>query len=91
MDEFEWDEAKRETNRLKHGVDFDDAVNMFDGRPVLNLAGRGEAEPRIVTIGIVEGIYYAVIWTKRGDKRRIISCRRARHEERREYRQLHGG
>src|SRR6266851_5046185 len=28
----EWDEAKRQANTLKHGVDFVDAIEMFAGR-----------------------------------------------------------
>jgi uncharacterized DUF497 family protein len=26
---FEWDEAKAESNRHKHGIDFDDAIEVF--------------------------------------------------------------
>lgn len=28
---FKWDEAKRQTNIKKHGVDFSDAVGVFYG------------------------------------------------------------
>ncbi len=28
--DFEWDEAKRELNLAKHGLDFFDAPNMFE-------------------------------------------------------------
>ena len=31
---FEWDEAKRLANIEKHGIDFDDANEMFDGHVV---------------------------------------------------------
>jgi len=30
--EFEWDEAKRQANILKHGIDFVDAGAIFDRR-----------------------------------------------------------
>jgi uncharacterized DUF497 family protein len=30
--EFDWDPAKAESNRLKHGVTFEDAMGVF-GRP----------------------------------------------------------
>ncbi len=33
--EFEWDEAKRESNLTKHGIDFPLAEMLFDGRPVI--------------------------------------------------------
>ncbi len=29
--DFEWDEAKRQANILKHGIDFVDAVEVFRG------------------------------------------------------------
>lgn len=31
MDEFEWDEAKRQANIEKHGIDFEDAIYVFEG------------------------------------------------------------
>ena len=31
---FEWDEAKRRQNVRKHKLDFLDAVEIFDGRPI---------------------------------------------------------
>lgn len=33
--EFEWDEAKREANVAKHGIDFLFAQALFDGRLVI--------------------------------------------------------
>lgn len=33
---FEWDEAKRQANITKHGIDFVRVVAMFDGRPYLD-------------------------------------------------------
>jgi uncharacterized DUF497 family protein len=31
--DFEWDEAKRRANILKHGIDFVDAIEAGSGRP----------------------------------------------------------
>jgi uncharacterized DUF497 family protein len=33
--EFEWDEPKRLSNFDKHGVWFDDAIYIFEGRTVV--------------------------------------------------------
>jgi len=33
---FEWDENKRRRNVEVHGLDFIDAIRMFDGRPAFN-------------------------------------------------------
>ena len=35
MFDFEWDEAKRFANVRKHGIDFEVAEEIFDGRPML--------------------------------------------------------
>ncbi len=32
--EFEWDEAKRLSNIQKHALDFQDAIILFDYRPL---------------------------------------------------------
>jgi uncharacterized protein len=88
--EFEWDEAKSRSNLEKHGVDFDFARLLFDGRPVAITPARSDIEPRSRTTGAIEGIFYTVVWTPRRGAIRIISIRRARDEEKREYRSIHG-
>jgi len=91
MTEFEWDEAKRQANRAKHRLDFLRARLLFDGRPVLAAEGVSDQELRFRTTGLIASKFCTVIWTLRGDRIRIISFRRARDEEKRQYRQLHGG
>ncbi len=86
----EWDEAKRRTNLVKHGLDFRDAMFLFDGRPLIEAPASFVAEPRTITTGIMGGIAVTLVWTWRGSTRRIISFRRARHEEREAYRERHG-
>lgn len=84
--EFEWDENKRQSNIIKHKIDFAEAVAIFDGFVHTHqdlLADYGEK--RYVTIGLLQGIEIAVIHTPRGDKYRIISARRARVKEREAY------
>lgn len=90
--DFEWDENKRQRNIEKHTLDFLDAVQLFDGRPVVSTySPRGEEE-RWATTGVLEGRFITVVWTPRGENTvRLISARRARGYERRTYRALHGG
>jgi uncharacterized protein len=90
---FEWSEAKRQRNIVEKGVDFTIADRVLDGRPRLTYASprqtpRGE-EMRHVSVAEVEGRFYALIWTWRGEIIRIISARRAWHAEERRYRALH--
>ena len=89
MPEFEWDEAKRFTNIRKHGIDFNSARNLFDGRKALHLLLNRTGEVRLESIGDVDELIVAVVWTIRDSKIRLISVRRASDEERRQYRQLH--
>jgi uncharacterized DUF497 family protein len=88
--EFEWDEAKRRSNLAKHGVDFLRARALFDGRPVVTTVSRYPDEQRFLTTGEIDGRFYTVVWTQRGKNIRLISARRARDAEARDYRALHG-
>ena len=84
---FEWDEAKREANLVKHGVDFVDALEVFaDPRRVERIDQRREyAEERRQAVGMVRGQVLFVVYTLRGEVRRLISARRASSNERRAY------
>jgi uncharacterized protein len=89
---FEWDEDKRRANILKHGIDFADAKDIFDGRPGYDSASAYTAEMRRVTVAELLGRLIAVVWTPRdgGNAIRIISARSARRDEKGKYRTLHG-
>lgn len=84
---FEWDEGKREANLVKHGVDFADAVDVFaDPLRVERIdQRRAYAEERRQVVGTVRGHVLFVVYTLRGEVRRLISARRASSNERRAY------
>ncbi|MDQ3512085.1 MAG: BrnT family toxin [Chloroflexota bacterium] len=88
---FEWDDNKRVSNLDKHGIDFVDAELVFDGRSVVTVPSPYLDEVRTLTTGFVEGRLITVVWTEREDAIRIISARRARDAEVREYREVHRG
>ena len=81
---FEWDESKRRSVIDQRGIDFEDAVQIFDGPVWETLSPRAD-EQRWLAIGIVDGIEIAVVYTIRNGRRRIITARRARTYERRDY------
>ena len=84
--QFEWDENKRQANIEKHGIDFADAIKIFDGFFIRHKDTRADyGEERYVTTGLLENVEITVIYTPRNNKRRIISARRTRHSERKEY------
>ena len=84
---FEWDEAKREANLVKHGVDFVDALEVFaDPLRIERIDKRREyREERRQVVGRVGEQVLFVVYTSRGAARRMISARRASKDERRTY------
>ena len=82
--DFEWDPLKDGTNEDKHGISFDDAKAVFlDAQHLIEDATRPEhGERRSKAIGRIGSAIVAVIFTDRGDYRRLISARRAKRDER---------
>ncbi|TFI55125.1 BrnT family toxin [Mastigocladus laminosus UU774] len=84
--EFEWDEAKRLANLDKHGIDFIDVPDVFDGDIVTVEDDRySYGEQRFITFGVLQGRVIAVVHTNRGECIRIISARKATKYEQRTY------
>jgi uncharacterized protein len=86
--EFEWDPKKAAANFVKHGIDFVAAIAVFDDpNCVIEDSSRPEhGEVRQIAIGkLLDGRIVTVVFTDRGDFRRIISVRTARRYERRKY------
>ena len=86
---FEWDEAKNQINIRKHGIDFNDAIDIFN-HPLLTMLDDREdyGEERWVSIGWLHAIVGVVVYTERcGDVIRIISARKATRQEVRRYEQ----
>jgi hypothetical protein len=83
----EWDPAKAEENRRKHGVDFADAVPALSDPFALSREDlQAEGEQRFVTLGMDRlGRILVVAYTYRGARIRLISARRATRKERGEY------
>lgn len=83
---FEWDEGKRQADLKRHGIDFGRAMESWK-RPVLEFPSlqTQHGEPRLLAIGLTDSRCITVVFTWRGDARRIVSVRRARKNEREEY------
>jgi hypothetical protein len=80
--DFEWDEAKNRANRRKHGFDFTFAIRIFDGAVREWDDLRPRSELRRIAVGCVDGLFVAVVYTRRNGRYRIISARPARRNER---------
>jgi hypothetical protein len=86
--EFEWDAAKAERNRRKHGVTFDEAATVYADPRELSMfdPDHSVAEERFVSIGESSaGRLLVVGYTERGSIIRIIFARRATWPERFDY------
>jgi uncharacterized protein len=82
--EFEWNEAKNVENIRKHGIDFADIPDLFEGPMLVEPDDRFDyGEDRWLGIGFLGNGVVVVIWTeRRNDVIRIISARRANRYER---------
>ena len=79
---FEYDEHKSCTNHDKHGIDFDEAIELWGDSQLVCLRSKVETdEERLLFIGRIKAKYWTAIATHRGEKLRIISVRRARKKE----------
>ena len=87
---FEWDLAKNAANITKHGIDFEDAIGIFDGPVLVRTSDRKNyGEIRVIAFGVLDDRELAVVYTVRGTRRRIISARRAHSRERKAYRETY--
>ena len=85
---FEFDPAKSDTNKRKHGIDFDEARAIWQDDDRLEIESRDtRAETRWLVIGRREDRIWVAIITYRDHNIRIISCRRARPTEEQLYEQ----
>ena len=81
MISFEFDLAKSESNREKHGIDFVAAQSLWNDPMLLEIPAKTEDEPRFLVIGQIDRKHWSAVMTFRGANIRLISVRRARTEE----------
>ena len=82
----EWDSAKAAENLQKHGVDFADAVLVFEDEMALTMPDDDTDEQRHVTVGMdALGRVLVVVYVWRDEDPRLISARKATATERRQY------
>jgi uncharacterized DUF497 family protein len=82
---FQWDPKKEEINLRKHGLAFEDVVCVFE-RPYLEMPDeRHGDEQRFIVSGEANHRVVIVVYTWRGDCRRIINARKATKAEQKAY------
>ena len=82
---FEWDIHKAKNNAAKHGVTFEDASKLFQGRAdFVEIFDDSHSmdEDRFIAVGpISKGVVVVVYIEKSLDRIRIISARKAARKE----------
>ena len=85
---IEWDEEKNEVNKRLHDLAFEDAQYVFTDHERLERPdqseGNASGEFRIQTLGLVGKVLF-VVYTERGENKRIIMARLANKAERKSY------
>ena len=79
--EFEFDPAKSAANLAKYGIDFVTAQALWNDPDRIEIPARLVNEPRVQVIGQIGTTVWSAFTTIREGRVRIISVRRARHEE----------
>ncbi len=79
--EFEFDPAKSQANKEKHGIDFVEAQLLWFDDMLLEIPARTSDEPRYVIIGRIGDRHWSAVVTSRDGRIRLISVRRSRKEE----------
>lgn len=83
---LEWDERKRRSNLVKHGIDFADLEPLFGGLTItINDERFDYPEPRYLTVGFLKERLLLVVHTEAERVIRIISARKATSHEKKLY------
>jgi uncharacterized DUF497 family protein len=85
--DYQWDPEKAASNLGKHGVDFADAVGVFEDEWALTIKEEYVGgEQRFATVGtdFLERVL-VIVYTYRGEEIRLVSARLATRKERRAY------
>jgi putative transcriptional regulator len=69
-DDFEWDDAKAASNRLRHKITFEQASEVFADPFIIEWVdeGQDEHEPRFNALGVVENRLLFVAYTTRATR-----------------------
>ncbi|WP_163372932.1 BrnT family toxin [Endozoicomonas acroporae] len=78
---FEYDQNKSMANFDKHGIDFDEAQNLWEDESKIVFPASLAGEERFLMIARYKGKHWTAVYTLRGDNIRVISVRRSRTKE----------
>ena len=82
---FEFDKNKSISNKVKHGIDFTTAMELWDDPTRIEIPAQSVNEARYLLIAVLEEEYWSAIFTKRKNMIRIISVCKSRGNEKEIY------
>jgi hypothetical protein len=85
---YEWDPKKAKTNQRKHGVSFAEAASVFLDPLAVTFPDPDHSGEEFREITIGRSARQKVVFlshTRRGDRTRLISARKATRRERKQY------
>ena len=82
---FEFNTNKSKDNDKKHGIDFEQAQQLWNDPDCIIIRARTSDEPRFLLIGKYDGKIWSAIFTIRTEKIRLISVRRSIKNEKEIY------
>jgi uncharacterized protein len=84
--QIEFDSNKRDKTLLERELDFADAAKVFAGHQFTAPDNRKDySELRFITVGKLDERMVVIVWTPRGENRRIISMRKCNEREQKFY------
>ena len=85
---FEFDKVKSETNKIKHGIDFETARSLWSDYDRIIIPAKTTGEKLFLLVAKLNRTVWSAIYTHRNDKIRIISVRKSRRNEKELYKSL---
>lgn len=82
---FEYDTKKSGENFKKHGINFEDAKELWNDPECIVIPAKTIDEKRYLLISNLNNKLWSVVFTIRGTKIRIISVRRSSKNEEKIY------
>lgn len=83
---FEWDEVKRQNVLVERGVDILHAALIFEGPVLTRIDDRDDyGEIRQIALGMVDDERFIVVFTDRGNIRRLITAWKGGRNDRSRY------
>ncbi|MEQ8906649.1 BrnT family toxin [Ekhidna sp.] len=78
---FEFDAEKSALNKEKHGIDFEEAQELWMDEKAIRFPSDRSDEERFLVIGKIKNKYWTAVMTWREGIIRIISVRKSRRKE----------